>query len=185
MKILIVLLFLAGCVFQPILKKQNKNLVLLPVPRQLKFTSGFFNSPTNSKNVVVEINPKKISKPQGYSLKISPDQIHISAHDRPGAFYAEMTLRQIFRQCPSGEIPCLTINDWPDFQNRAVMLDISRDKVPKMQTLYNLVNKLAELKINQFQLYTEHTFAYKNHKKVWTFRTLVKTSGIQKSCGTS
>jgi hypothetical protein len=47
------------------------------------------------------------------------------------------------------------------------MLDISRDKVPSMQTLYALVDMLTSFKINQLQLYTEHTFAYRNYPEVW------------------
>jgi hypothetical protein len=65
------------------------------------------------------------------------------------------------------EIPCLAINDWPDFPERGVMMDISRDKVPTMDTLYHLVNLLSEWKINQLQLYTEHAFAYLAHPVVW------------------
>ena len=61
----------------------------------------------------------------------------------------------------------LQIDDKPDFANRGVMLDISRDKVPTMETLYKQIDILAECKINQIQLYTEHTFAYDNHKVVW------------------
>ena len=30
-----------------------------------------------------------------------------------------------------------------------------------------LVDELAEWKINEIQLYTEHTFAYRNHRDVW------------------
>ncbi|HMB96300.1 MAG TPA: beta-N-acetylhexosaminidase, partial [Tepidisphaeraceae bacterium] len=44
---------------------------------------------------------------------------------------------------------------------------ISRDKVPTMPTLFAIIDQLAELKINQLQLYTEHTFAYRNHPIVW------------------
>ena len=47
------------------------------------------------------------------------------------------------------------------------MLDISRDRVPSMQTLYELIDLFAELKMNQLQLYTEHTFAYRDHREVW------------------
>jgi hypothetical protein len=47
------------------------------------------------------------------------------------------------------------------------MLDISRDKVPTTETLYGLVDLLASWKINQLQLYTEHTFAYQDHRDVW------------------
>ena len=46
-------------------------------------------------------------------------------------------------------------------------LDISRCKVPTMPTLYRMVDVLAKLGYNQFQLYTEHTFAYPQHETVW------------------
>ncbi|HEY64821.1 MAG TPA: family 20 glycosylhydrolase [Caldilineae bacterium] len=116
----------------------------------------------------VHIDPSQVPQPEGYHLTIGTDQIRIVAHDPAGAFYAAMTLRQIARHAAgSGELPCLRIEDWPDFPRRGVMLDISRDKVPTMETLYALVDMLAEWKINQFQLYTEHTFAYRNHREVW------------------
>lgn len=41
------------------------------------------------------------------------------------------------------------------------MLDVSRDKVPTMETMIKLIKMLASWKINQIQLYMEHTFAYK------------------------
>ena len=61
----------------------------------------------------------------------------------------------------------MEIEDWPDFAVRGVMLDISRDKVPTMRTLRRLVDLLASVKINQLQLYTEHTFAFSGHERVW------------------
>jgi hypothetical protein len=103
---------------------------------------------------------------ESYQLLIRPDEIRLIASSPAGLFYAAQTLVQILRQC-RGEIPCMEIEDWPDFAARGVMLDISRDKVPTMQTLYDLVDRLAEWKINQLQLYTEHTFAYRNHAAVW------------------
>ena len=47
------------------------------------------------------------------------------------------------------------------------MLDVSRCKVPTLDTLFELVDMLAGLKLNQLQLYTEHTFAYRDHREVW------------------
>ena len=64
-------------------------------------------------------------------------------------------------------VPPMTVSDWPDFPNRGVMLDITRGKVPEMTTLYALVDKLAEWKYNQLQLYFEHAFAYEGHHTVW------------------
>ncbi|MCR5413233.1 MAG: beta-N-acetylhexosaminidase [Kiritimatiellae bacterium] len=46
-------------------------------------------------------------------------------------------------------------------------LDVSRCKVPKQEVLYRMVDILSSLGYNQFQLYTEHTFAYKGHETVW------------------
>ena len=104
--------------------------------------------------------------PQGYDLSITPSGIHVVASTPAGVFYGVQTLRQIVMQ--SGrELPGLRISDWPDFPNRGVLLDISRDRVPTMETLYQLIDLLALLKINQFQLYTEHTFAYRRHPQVW------------------
>ncbi|MCL5271054.1 MAG: family 20 glycosylhydrolase, partial [bacterium] len=96
--------------------------------------------------------------------------------DLAGAFYGVATLGQLVRQligrhpageAKPGELPCLRIEDWPDFPNRGVMLDVSRDKVPKLETLKALADRLAGWKINQMQLYVEHTFAYRNHREVW------------------
>ena len=64
-------------------------------------------------------------------------------------------------------IPLLTISDEPDYPYRGVMLDVSRTRVPKMETLYWLVDQWSQAKINHLQLYLEHTFAYAGHERVW------------------
>ncbi len=115
----------------------------------------------------ISINPDQVKEVDGYRLTISPRQIQIVANSPAGAFYAAQTLRQICQQAEPGRLTCLTVTDWPDYPNRGIMLDISRDKVPAMETLYKLVDLLASWKINQLQLYTEHTFAYSNHRTVW------------------
>jgi len=75
-------------------------------------------------------------------------------------------LRQLIRQF-GHRLPCLKIRDWADFARRGVMLDVSRGRVPKLATLLDLAEKLADLKINELQLYTEHTFAYRRYRPVW------------------
>lgn len=107
--------------------------------------------------------------PQGYELRITPQAILIEAHDLPGIFYGTCTIIQLLESLPpdSSVLPCLHIIDWPDFPQRGVMLDISRDKVPTLETTQALIDLLAGWKINQFQLYIEHTFAYRQHPEVW------------------
>lgn len=119
-------------------------------------------------SVTLKIRPELVPQPDGYRIRITSDQIIISGHDAAGLYYAVNTLSQIFGQIPNDqEIPCLKIIDWPDFVHRGIMIDVSRDKVPTMHTLYEMIDKFSSWKINQIQLYTEHAFAYKNHKTVW------------------
>jgi hexosaminidase len=123
-------------------------------------------APLDKVNVVLSVVPGSAPHPQGYEMTITPDRIYVVASAPMGIFYAVQTLRQILLQ-QGRDLPTLRCTDWPDFVNRGVMLDISRDKVPTLETLYGLVDLLAGWKVNQLQLYTEHTFAYRNHPVVW------------------
>jgi len=124
------------------------------------------NPAPDQARITLNIASQASRHPQGYELTIDDSGVHIVASTPAGVFYGVQTLRQILVQ--TGErLPGLRITDWPDFPNRGVMLDISRDRVPTMETLYGLIDLLASLKINQFQLYTEHTFAYRKHPLVW------------------
>lgn len=118
------------------------------------------------KPVVLACDSTAARGPEGYSLDVRKDGITISAASPAGVFYGVCTLLQLV-DTSAGKIPCVSIVDWPDFPARGVMLDISRDKVPTMETTKALVDLLAEWKLNQLQLYTEHTFAYLGHEIVW------------------
>ncbi|MDB4335175.1 family 20 glycosylhydrolase [bacterium] len=125
---------------------------------------------TNSVLPLVKINIDSTElSPQQYQLNISTNNITIIGGDDAGVYYAYKTLCQIIDYTIENQqtLSCLQIKDWPDFERRGYMLDISRDKVPTMETLYHIIDLLDRYKINEFQLYTEHTFAYKNHKEVW------------------
>lgn len=124
------------------------------------------NIPADQIGLVLRVAPERTPVPQGYRLHIGPNGIVIEGHDPAGVFYGVCTLVQLVRQAGQ-HLPCLESQDWPDIAARGVMLDISRDKVYRMDYLYELIDRLAGWKINQIQLYTEHTFAYRNHPEVW------------------
>jgi hypothetical protein len=105
-------------------------------------------------------------EPQGYELVASTEGVTLRAADEAGAFYGLQTLRQLVAQT-GARIPAFVIADHPDFSQRGFMLDISRCKVPTMETLFHYIDLLASLKVNQFQLYMEHTFAFSAHEVVW------------------
>jgi hexosaminidase len=135
---------------------------LLPVPRHLELTDrwvapGELRARSDASGLPAE----------GYAITIADDgSITVDAADPAGEQYARSTLTQLGRR-RDGLLPVGQIRDWPDLAVRAVMLDIARDKVPTMETLYALIDRLAEWKVNQIQLYSEHTFAYRDHEVVW------------------
>ncbi len=115
--------------------------------------------------VVASID-RKVEKREGYHLTVGDERIGIVARDGAGLAYGFATLTQLVRRF-GRKLPQVHIEDHPEFARRGVMLDISRDKVPTMATLFALIDMLAEWKVNEFQLYTEHTFAYDQHRAVW------------------
>ncbi|MTI31009.1 beta-N-acetylhexosaminidase [Xanthovirga aplysinae] len=118
---------------------------------------------------------------QAYALKINPNKIELIGQNWAALFYGKQTLIQLLQYSIEEEkpLPCLEISDWPNFERRGYMLDVSRDKVPTMESLYQLIDLLAKWKINELQLYTEHTFAYKNHRKVWENSSPLTAKEIQ------
>ena len=132
---------------------------LLPVPRMLELSGGTVpGRPASCRR-----DPSR--PPQGYELRIGPDSVELAAADDAGFFYGETTLAQL-ATLHGGALPEGVVRDHPDLLVRGVMLDISRDKVPTTARLHALIDRLASLKVNQLQLYSEHTFAYRNHQEV-------------------
>ncbi len=127
-----------------------------------------YNSIWSINNISFKID-SGLHKKDEYILSIDSLNITITGKDEAALYYGKQTLAQVITYAEHSEnkIPCLSIHDWADFERRGFMLDISRDKVPTMETLFHIIDMLSSWKINEIQLYTEHTFAYKNHKSVW------------------
>ena len=132
---------------------------LLPQPRSAAFEDRL----VAGDNVTETVEPNLPS--QGYRLRIAEDGVDLIAADEPGLFYGRATLSQL-RLLHDGSLPVGVIEDHPDIAVRGVMLDVSRDKVPTMATLCDVIDRLASWKVNHVQLYSEHTFAYANHAEV-------------------
>lgn len=128
--------------------------------------SASVTGPAEAMGIVLRLVDDPAIPAQGYKLGITQERITLEAQNPAGIFYGVGTLIQLIKQAGQ-TLPGLEISDWPDFPVRGYMLDISRDKVPTLATLRGLIDKLASWKINQVQLYTEHTFAYLNHPEVW------------------
>ena len=100
---------------------------------------------------------------EGYELWILESEIHIKADSIAGAFYAIQTLRQAF---VNEKVPCVYIQDEPDFKYRGFYHDVTRGKVPKIETIKKMIDEMAYYKMNSLQLYVEHTYECKEYAKV-------------------
>lgn len=132
-------------------------------PRDLAVT---FGTPPPD-HVLVSLHCRRMqSEQEGYQITCNQQGIQLQADSDIGLFYGLGTLKQLLAQA-NLSLPCFKIEDEPDFPRRGVMLDVSRSKVPTLDTLFTQIDHLAELKYNQLQLYIEHTFAFVNHSIVW------------------
>ncbi|MBD3231012.1 MAG: family 20 glycosylhydrolase [Candidatus Lokiarchaeota archaeon] len=95
---------------------------------------------------------------EGYQIKISSDQIKLTALNTHGLFYAIQTLRQLFPKQIEGKniiediqwkIPCAEIKDYPRFRWRGFMLDEARYFWGKA-VVKRFLDIMALLKMNIF-----------------------------------
>ena len=107
----------------------------------------------------------KFENEEEYKIEIKENEAIIEGSGA-GLFYGCQSFRQLVREFGAC-IPNLTIEDSPYFKYRGFYHDVTRGMVPTLDTLKSLVDKAAFYKINQLQLYIEHTFAFKGMSEVW------------------
>ena len=105
-------------------------------------------------------------KPGAYRLQVAASGVSVAAQSHAAAFHGLQTLRQVAAQVPSGTLPALRIDDWPDFRDRGVYYDVCRGRVPKLERLLEQAELLSRYKINHLQLYVEHTFRFRGHPDI-------------------
>ena len=150
-----------------------KNIKLFPAPKHIRELEGCFRAaiPMNIPDEMsaltsifggiyqtggtdqIRFCSNREIHPEGYLLEITGAGIRIESSCPAGRFYALVTLGQMLQQHTL--LPCCSIQDAPSLKMRGYMLDISRGRIPNMDTLRNLADLLAKFKYNQLQLYIE------------------------------
>lgn len=102
---------------------------------------------------------------QGYRLNVTSQGIVGEAKGVEGLRYAVSTLLQILKQTDR-ELTSCRIVDYPLYPARGVMLDVSRGKMPTLETLKELVSLLVDYKINILQLYIEHVYHFPSNPRI-------------------
>lgn len=95
-----------------------------------------------------------------YRLVVRPGGIELAGASPAGCYHGLQTLRQLIESSDRHALPCCQILDWPDFDTRGLLFDVTRGRVPKLETLKLLADRLASLKCNQLQLNIEHAFVF-------------------------
>jgi hexosaminidase len=111
------------------------------------------------------INKKELLKEE-YELKIEPNGIEIYGGDYAALLYGIQTLRQIIHEYKA-VLPCLYIKDYPMVKNRGFYHDVTRGRIPTLDFLKRLADKLSFYKINQLQLYVEHSYLFEGLSEIW------------------
>lgn len=114
--------------------------------------------------------------PEAYTLKITPDTAELVGSAR-GLWQGMQTLLQILYQ-EGGCLPALLIEDEPALPNRGFYFDCARGRVPRLSWLKSLADRMAGYKLNQLQLYIEHSYLFRGMTELWRDDTPLTAADI-------
>ncbi|MBQ5924957.1 MAG: family 20 glycosylhydrolase [Alistipes sp.] len=105
--------------------------------------------PQKSGDIRIYLNPESMSFDEGYAIVTAEESVYITAKTSAGAFYALQTIRQLVE---SGEWLTGAIVDYPRFDYRGILIDISRH-FRTVEFLKRQIDMMARLKMNRLHLH--------------------------------
>ena len=126
-------------------------------------------------NIILSINAQNDTLGQeGYDMKITEDVLHISANTAAGVFYGIQTLRQLLpldiERKTKQDIPWLvgtgTIRDFPGYEWRGTMLDVSRHFF-EVAEVKKVIDYMAAYKMNRFHIHLADDQGWRIEIKSW------------------
>lgn len=125
---------------------------------------------THSADASILLTVDEALDDDAYTLSITRNDgyppVVLTAGGAAGLRDGVQTLRQIIRQY-GVLLPQLQIVDEPSMTIRALSYDVSRGRVPTLDTLEALADVMCLAKYNQLQLYVEHTVALPEFRESW------------------
>ena len=136
----------------------------LHLPVRLGGSAGLksTNQPDQA-NVFFDINPQLNTPSEGYQISIKDHKIFLSGKDQAGLFYAFVTLDQLLKDY--AVLPNLELIDYPSIGFRPIHIDV-KHHLEKKEYYYNLIDFLAQLKINGIILELEDKIKYTNRTAI-------------------
>lgn len=142
----------------------------LQIDRQEKPVAG---------GITLRVNEELVNEhgKESYEINVDAEGVCICGASVAGVLYGVQTLSQILLQQGS-IIPCLIIKDYPYLQDRGFYYDVTRGRIPTLDYLKTLADRLSFYKINQLQLYIEHSFLFQDFSEVWRDDTPLTSEDI-------
>ena len=102
--------------------------------------------------IVLEIRPTISKNYEYYQLSVERKSITIAGQSATAVLNGVKTLAAVLERHGLENLPCAVVDDYPDFHYRGMMLDISRNYTTYPELL-DFIDRLAEYKVNSFQLH--------------------------------
>ncbi len=159
-------------------RKDSVYIMLFPAPQSVEYKDGCYKLKKDYETAClmcfykdalasdeIDFVNDSALKSEEYSLWVCEKGIQIKFSTEEGKFRGITTLYQMVKD--GNELKFVCISDKPDFERRGYMLDISRGKIAKVETIKKLIDFMAYLKYNELQLYMENfCFKYEAYPQV-------------------
>ena len=138
----------------------------LPIRFGLSKKIRIANQVENSQ-IEFSVVPNKNGISESYLLEIGAKKIKIEAQDKAGLFYAFITLNQVLEDASDQELglPLVEIKDSPKIAFRPIHIDV-KHHLEKRSYYYDLLDEIAQLKINGIIVEIEDKLKYKRRPEV-------------------
>lgn len=115
-------------------------------------------------DISLTLDPKLAE--QEYRLEIREEGIRLRGGDGAGVLYGVQTLCQMAEQ-QGAVLQNGTVRDFPARKRRGYYLDQTRGRILKLEELKRIADRLCRYKINELQLYVEHTYLFRDLSEMW------------------
>lgn len=111
-------------------------------------------------------NLKEEIKNQSYAIKIESEKIFVQSFTSVGAYYACITLAQMFGHSKNNFLPFLKIYDYPELAHRGISDDISRGQVSTLENFKRIIEHIARYKMNVYIPYIEDVLEFEQYPSI-------------------
>ena len=163
---------------------------LLPLPQKVIWGGGFLDW-TKAEFQIDEnglpcgdflsiVESPDIKSREGYKLSITQDGIAIAVSHENGARRALNTLQQIGMQADERGFRYCEISDFPNVEVRAFSLNLSQGRIPTLEQLKLIVDRIALFKFNRLELNLTGAFPFEQYESQWAGKAVFPTSRISR-----